>query len=270
MRYPQRQASTTDEQGRFEIVGNHPHGSFDVVAMNDIVVGRAIVEADRTRSLTEESVVELELGARRGVVIRGKVLEDGEPVPEVVMTLRRQTQNDGDRTTYTEIATTRTDADGTYRLPGLLKGDHYMVDASPPFLASDPEWRHGMPYSQEVPEIRTGELVLPDMHLIRYEQTLAGRVVDPNGKPVPGATVHAEFAHGMPLGRLQEGEPPWTETDDQGRFRLTNLPNRTLRLMAYIRPKNGGSIQFPAQVSTTQNQQDVRIVLDASLVQDEE
>jgi len=155
-------------------------------------------------------------------------------------------------------------------LYGLLPDDSYRVDARPPFAAADPEWQHGSPYVQKVPVDAVGDYHLPDMKLVRYEQSLAGKVVDPDGNPVAGARISARTANGNSISRSNDRNmsPPWTETDERGRFRLTSLPNEPLRLMAYIRSKSSTHIRFPAHVSPKMNQQDVRILLDPELVED--
>lgn len=61
------------------------------------------------------------------------------------------------------------------------------------------------------------------------------------------------------------------ETDKQGRFELSPLPDVPLELMAYLRPTDGDyTIRFPARVKPRPGQQDIRIVLDPSLVDEEE
>lgn len=98
-------------------------------------------------------------------------------------------------------------------------------------------------------------------------------MVDPDGKPVEGATVSAQLREGSVfLPRLlMSAPPPWTETDQEGRFKLQQLPDEPLAIMAYIRrSKEGGPIRFPANVNAEMNQQDIRIVLDPSLVEEEE
>jgi hypothetical protein len=101
---------------------------------------------------------------------------------------------------------------------------------------------------------------------------LAGKVVDPDGNSVAGAQVSAMLRDGhTSLSRTSTaGPPPWTETDKEGRFKLQQLPDEPLTIMAYIRTKGGGQIRFPAKVNVELNQQDIRIVLDPSLVEEEE
>lgn len=65
------------------------------------------------------------------------------------------------------------------------------------------------------------------------EQTLAGRVVDLQGRPVPGAVVSVGtvFYQSGPIGGPDEGITPATVTDAEGKFRLTaRTPVRQLAL----------------------------------------
>lgn len=171
-----------------------------------------------------------------------------------------------------KVASIETDADGRYRLSGLKAGDSYQIGVKPPFPAADPAWRHQLPWIPKLPDNAKGDVALPDMTLRRLNQSLAGRVIDPNGKPVEGAQVSAMLRDGhTSIARMSmSGPPPWTETDQEGRFKLQQLPDEPLALMAYIKSKAGGQIRFPAKVNVELNQQDIRIVLDPSLVDEEE
>lgn len=102
-------------------------------------------------------------------------------------------------------------------------------------------------------------------------QTLTGQVVDLDGNPVQDAhvvaTVRKSFA---PLPRLADKPTPWVATDKYGRFRLEQLPEEPLGLMAYLKPKGSEVIRFPAKTNVELNQKDIRIVLDPSLVEEDQ
>jgi hypothetical protein len=125
----------------------------------------------------------------------------------------------------------------------------------------------------KLPDDASGEVKLPDMKLRKLSQSLAGQVVDPDGKPVKGAQVSAMLQDGFTsVSRTSRGGPtPWAVTDKDGKFKLQQLPDEPLNLMAYINlhPQTGGSIRYPAKVSVERNQQDIRIVLDPSLVKED-
>jgi hypothetical protein len=102
-------------------------------------------------------------------------------------------------------------------------------------------------------------------------QTLTGQVVDLDGNPVMDAhvvaTTRKTFA---PLPRLADNPAPWVATDKYGRFRLELLPEEPLGLMAYLKPKDSEVIRFPAKTNVEMNQKDIRIVLDPSLVEEDQ
>jgi hypothetical protein len=169
-----------------------------------------------------------------------------------------------------KVASTVSDVNGTYRLSGLKAGESYAIEVQPSFAATDPAWQHQSPWAPRLPDSSQGDVTLPDISLRRLSQSLAGKVVDPDGKPVAGAQVSAMLCNGQSLARnSMAGAPPWTETDSEGGFKLQELPDEPLALMAYMRTKEGGPIRFFAKVNPELNQHDVRIVLDPSL-EDEE
>jgi hypothetical protein len=108
-------------------------------------------------------------------------------------------------------------------------------------------------------------VVLPDAELVSTGQQLRGVVVDPAGNPVPDVQVSADLASGRNLARPLRGPPPWTSTDSRGRFRITNLPDEPIRLMAYRRNPGGGVIHYSAKALPPLGAQSIRIVLDPRL-----
>jgi len=111
--------------------------------------------------------------------------------------------------------------------------------------------------------------VLPDVHLVTRNQSLRGVVVDPQGKPVAGATVSCSLARtGDSLSRPPMGPVPWTKTDEEGRFELTMLPDEPIRLMVYIANPKGGVIRYASHADPKMNQQDIEILFDPDLSRD--
>ena len=95
------------------------------------------------------------------------------------------------------IAKTVTDTDGRFRLTGLKAGDSYQIEVKPSITAHDPAWQHQSPWMPKLPDNASGEVKLPDVKLIKLTQSLAGQVVDPDGKPVEGAQVSAMLHDGF-------------------------------------------------------------------------
>jgi hypothetical protein len=107
----------------------------------------------------------------------------------------------------------------------------------------------------------------------RGNQYLSGVVVDPQGKPVAGATVIAFLPDGTPVSPrakdfdFAKRKSPREQTDDKGRFSLHDLPDKPIKLMIYP-GKPWDRTAYPAHVRTTLNQSDIRVLLDPTLEQD--
>jgi beta-lactamase regulating signal transducer with metallopeptidase domain len=224
---------------------------------------------------TRAKAMEAEREAKADVTLTGRVFSGGRPLAGVLLTLSRGVPMelpDGTAMRIQNVVSSESDADGHYRLIGLKSGDPYQIDIRPPFPAADPAWPHQLPSMPSLPEDAHGEVTLPDVNLHKLTQSLAGKVVDPEGNGVPGAQVIAMLRDdSASIQRMSmAGPPPWTETDQDGRFKLQQLPDEPLAIMAYMKSSADERIRFPAKVNVQLNQQDIRIVLDPSLVQQEE
>jgi protocatechuate 3,4-dioxygenase beta subunit len=154
-----------------------------------------------------------------GRVLRGRVLDpSGRGVPGVRLLLGKG----GEfavalRMRGWGIAEVTTDAEGSIEVPGLAGGELWVgtgpidgyVEPDPVVVGADAE--------QFVLQLDRGA-------------TLSGRVVDPDGKPVPGANVRAQLpraareeSSGRPTPSYVQGGW-WATTDAQGGFALTGLP----------------------------------------------
>ncbi|HVW36573.1 MAG TPA: carboxypeptidase-like regulatory domain-containing protein, partial [Pirellulales bacterium] len=264
----------TDAEGRFTM--NVPDGIETAIEVYSDGRGQEPVTVIKQDPLvvrydvgSQTQAMEAERAKKADVGLTGRVLVGGKPLAGVRLTLSRILPT---TRRYQKVTSVETGADGGYSLTGLKAGDSYQIEVRPPFPAADPAWQHQLPYLPKLPDNAQGEVALPDLKLRKLTQALAGKVVDPDGKPVAGATVSAQLRDGFTsIPRLtRSGPPPWTETDHEGRFRLQQLPDEPLALMAYIHPKEGGEIRFPAKLNVELNQQDIRIVLDPSLAEEEE
>lgn len=264
----ERRETKTDREGRYAFAGLTPHQTYSLSSLSSDFVAREVVQEDKSASLVDSARKEVDLTARPGVTLVGRVLEDQQPVEGVVIDLLVGHPVGDDGMAYEQVASARTDAQGLYRLAALLPGDVYQVTTNLTHQF-DPRWRYGSSYRVTLPSDARDEYKLDDMHLLRYEQTLAGQVIDPEGKPVAGAMVSARMADGDFVRRVGDLPPPWAKTDADGRFELQSLPNQVLKLMAHIQTSDqGGPIRFPAEVKTQLNQRDVRILLDPSLLEE--
>jgi len=111
----------------------------------------------------------------------------------------------------------QTDGQGQARLSVGLSGRYWLLVSAPGRARIFRRISVDRPGEQDLGTVR-----LPP------GQTASGRVVDPSGAPVPGATVSVVSALDLPQRPL---EPPhWAVADAQGRFRIPGLLARAYRL----------------------------------------
>lgn len=267
-RYDFRLETTTDDEGRFKFEGFNPQTGCNLSAVAEGLTASYTVAGDKKYPITESRTAEAELVLEPSVTLVGRVLYEDKPLARVRLTLDRPTVPDGLR--WHSAANAVTDADGRYRLSGLRPGDSYHIEVKPFFAAVDPTWHYQKGWVRQIDKEAAGYVTLPDIKLRPMTQSLAGVVVDPEGRPVAGATVSAGLGNGYSLFRTAFGPPPWMQTDKRGRFQLSSLPNLPLEIMTYVPPKGGSNeIRFPAYAKPKLNQRDMRIVLDPSLVEEE-
>lgn len=262
----------SDAEGRFKMtvpdgvdtkfqVSSKDHGSVaGEVVQDDPLVVRYVPDL-------REKEMETERALKPDVSLLGRVLMSDKPVADIPIVLKRGIPVGRNGTRYSQVSETRTDRNGNYRLDGLKAGDRYHIEVRPTFPAADPRWHYQSPYIQDLPETAKGEVSLPDVKLLKLNQSIAGVVVDSNGNPVKDATISVNLRSGQSLSRYAtSSQPPWTKSDHLGRFRFKGLPDDKLSIMAYFaNPESGGQIRFPAKRNVNMNQQDIRIVLDPSL-----
>lgn len=249
---------STAADGQFELAGLDPRQPYWLSAIGAGLAAFGAVAGEPGHSVAQPREAEVDLVLKPAVTLSGRVLFDGEPQAGVRLTLYRC-----DQRSHRELHAVATEADGRYRLSGLKPGDSYCIDVEPPFPALDASWPHQSPHVIKLPETTPDEVLLPEMNLVALTQSLAGVVVDPDGKPVAGARVTAMLRkngrfiyYASPSG----GRRAFTETDPAGRFELRELPDEPLSLVAHI--NTGKPFQLPPPVNAQLNQQDVRIVLD--------
>ncbi|MFO0940732.1 MAG: M56 family metallopeptidase [Pirellulales bacterium] len=196
-----------------------------------------------------------------GSMIRGTVTHNGQPVPGAKLKVIKSTEGKFDRL----HAVLTTDEQGRYSITDMHPGERYRIEVSPIGDLMVRNWQYQSPYVVTVSGSEGDTIELPDAILVSNTQTLAGVVVDPAGKPVSGITVSANLASGQMLSRTASGQAPWVATDQQGRFRLSTLPDEPIELMAYKANASGGRIVHPCKVKVELNAKDIRMVFDPKL-----
>jgi beta-lactamase regulating signal transducer with metallopeptidase domain/uncharacterized GH25 family protein len=173
---------------------------------------------------------------KRGLPISGVVKDAaGKPVENaLVLAGRLYSTTPGPECEVIEDSTTfRTTGDGRFRIGGLPAG-----------------WRDVTVVSDVFAPVRTSIEVKPDAPpeqvTLKPGVSYAARVVDPDGKPVAGATVGVdEWVVGGQQGR---GLSRFTKTDTDGRFELAHLPDRgTLNMYVGKAPYLNMDFQWTAQ-----------------------
>ena len=217
----------TDAAGRFKITGLGK-GPFTIIATGendedpvDSLTGdrpewRARVDAVRPGT-------EVTLVMTPPIAIDGVVVNDlGEPLTEFRVLARVDTGGMlGGIGSESESADFE-DEQGRFHLPGLREGEWTVS-------ASAEHYGQPVPVKVQVPQAEGDllQIVLP------RAASVAGVVLDPSGKPIPGAGVGQKFEL-ADLGRIgSEGrEPPRATTDEFGKFQLSGLTPGPMSLVA--------------------------------------
>ncbi len=257
-------AATTNDQGRFEIVGVSPRMDTRLSVVADSGAASTDVPAEPDHPWDKSRFVNVELTLKPGVSLTGRVLKGETPRANVNMRLYRLIAG-----TLVLYAERNNDAAGRYRIAGLQPGDQYAFEIADPDGLIAPGWDHQQPFFQTVP-VGKAEIALPDVKLATRGQSLRGVVVDPDGKPVARVKIFASLTDGRRLIVDGDGPPSWTETDASGLFQLQQLPDEPIELTAYRQNPDGVAIRFPAKARPALNQQNIRILLDPSLTDEVE
>ncbi len=214
----------TDAEGRFRLAGLAP-GYLDL---------QVVAEGYRTRDVeglqvaADRDLEGVEVVLLRGATLEGRVTTgDGEPAAGLVVQVQGESRLFGRRRPGTPPRPYRpsqrsahTDAEGRYRVDGL-EPDRYTVQAKA-------EGRGEAQARLEIGEL--GEVGETHLDLVLKEGrgvTVAGRVVDEDGGPVPGAEVRLA-AGDRRNGSMQLGGASLPD----GSFRLTGVAAGTYRLTA--------------------------------------
>ena len=231
----------TDAQGKFEMVsrfsvtgppaGNAPSLHYTVMARHP---ARNLVVVQPFDSATTN----LNLQLKPGVTIAVKVQDTaGIPITNASVNVSLVTQTGGSGLR----ATAKADAKGVIEVGALLPGEHYRL-----VLVANGYGSTNL--DAEADQTAGARFDFPVVSFPKADRQLAGVVVDELGHSLPGVTVSANT-----LG-LQGVR---TQTDDQGRFRLTNvMPGR---VAVSVSLQSASSSTF--STSTTAMADDTNVVI---------
>jgi hypothetical protein len=238
----------TDADGRFEVSGLDPAGEHDVeIVQRDRKLGARVMVPGPDR--VNPAVVDVTL--RPLGSFRGRVL-DGDGKALRAPTVKLQALSRGVQSIGAEVATLdATGPDGSFTLVGVVADSPYLVSVS----AEGHSASNTATLTLEAGE----EGTLPDFRLVVTDREVEGAVVDPRGKGVAGVSVG--FDVGSNNG-VQINGMSYTQTDENGRFHLENLPRGTITLMAYRQPPPGENrITNLVRAEVEADKKDVQIVL---------
>jgi beta-lactamase regulating signal transducer with metallopeptidase domain/protocatechuate 3,4-dioxygenase beta subunit len=194
-----------------------------VIAADGYALTPSVVVLNRTGP--QEIAVDLEPAAP--VALRGRVIDDaGRPVADakigLSISLNDQARDEPWRFFDSREKLPTTDVDGKFEIAGILRNSRVAVYINKAGYSGT--------WSDRVTTEKPGDVVLHPLRLSAATGEVSGRVVDAQGRPVPGAAVSIHD-----LARIE------TNTDAQGRFRLQKAPNKEIWLVA--RAESGESTQ---------------------------
>ncbi len=202
---------------------SNPDGTFELLGMDEgrvFLDGRSdgwFVRTPGTARLARGQIVDgVELRASPGGRVRGVVIgPDGGPAAGAHVSVRPGLNAFFGQITERQYRwlETVTDKNGRFDLPGVPAGSGYTVAASAPYLAL--EEVHGV-------DVAVGQVT--DVTVTGHQgAVVAGRVLDPQGKPVAGANVAMVYLDISRVLFSADGRDEPVVTDAEGRFRLTHV-----------------------------------------------
>ena len=202
------------------------------------------------------------------VVLCGRLLKEGKPLPNVVIKALRQTEGVIPLKLW---ATTKTDEFGRYEVKGMKYDEWFNIVFEAPEDLCVLNWSENRnldvknyEYNVGKVSVRDGVEQLPDSVAVEV-QVLRGIVVDFDGNPLAGIEL---YPTPQSLVRKIFSRFPRTKTDAFGRFEFRNLPRNPLVIVASWPHRNGEPRRPPTQIRTSINQQNIRLALDPDLAED--
>jgi RNA polymerase sigma factor (sigma-70 family) len=246
----------SDPEGRYKVVGLAPARDTIVDIIDHQQSLGATIEIPGAPAGAEGA--ELEVPLQPLVSLSGRVLDDeGKPLRNAAVSLFRDVNHPEQSGWFfgVSIATMNdVNDDGTYPFTGLIPGATYYTQVEVT----------GYPHAtSEHVRLRPSESVrLKDFRLPAVDQEVTGVVVDPRGKPLAGIMVSYERNDENRAFYAPRGGTWFEDTDEAGRFHLTGLPRRPIRLMVYRNPKTPFTqIKGIKYAEARPGQTDVRIVM---------
>ena len=189
-----RFAVVSQDDGTFHFEGKIDAGDLLVATKGTAISGNAF-------EVLNGVDVKVKLDSTSSVIEGAVVGEDGKPVAGARITL-----SGDDQPSYYYYPEAVTDANGTYRFEGIYPGiDHFFLWAK--------KNGYGSVTIQPIKVSAGEDKKLETLTMVLADGVIDGQVLEVDGTPAK---------HAMVTAQSQESQP--TETDDQGRFHLTNVP----------------------------------------------
>jgi len=250
----------TDETGHFKFKKVSPFSEFILTAWSDQGGISQLIAAADANDWPRGYDTPLDLELHPGVTLEGRVIRDGQSVPNVGLDIHVSIP--GDTQPFQFAHTVRTNSDGVYQIRGLLPGQGFRLKARGDEIW---HWKYDKPYwpAIDVGETRT-TVTLPAAWIGNTNQPLAGTVIDDSETPLADVTVQACWSDGARLTHQDCEGSPTTQTDAEGRFSLKGLPNAPLLLRAIADPVIDGGEAQTREVLPTRNASEITITIDHS------
>jgi beta-lactamase regulating signal transducer with metallopeptidase domain/protocatechuate 3,4-dioxygenase beta subunit len=251
-------ATLTDKAGRFHFSGFSPYKAVQISSWTESGSAEHVIYRHRDQKSANRLIENIELEMYSGATLTGRVMKNGTPAQNITVRVKKSLPINAVPDKFQMISEKTTNEVGNYTFNGLLKGDTYEIEIDAPGHIEIRDMRR--PYGTTVKSHAT--IYMPDVRLLTNQQKLSGKVIDPDGNPVPGITVAASLRILGDIACPAKGEPPWNTSDKEGRFSLTDLPDEPITLMAHRWPLAGGPINYLVKVHPELNATDIQIVYD--------
>jgi uncharacterized GH25 family protein len=215
---------TTDANGEVQLKLSDPPPTAVRVypTKSGFVPLRVYWEGQPSPVMPKSITIPLEPGKPFGGTVQD---EDGHPIPDVKVTVHYWSAGSGDdpQMRANIDASAKTDKDGRWRLdvmPGKIDKAELRVFVSHPGYVSDhlTPAHIPLPITEQPPleQLFDRSVVM----VMRKGETIEGRVVDADGKPVPDAEISNSDVYWF------QPKRPIAKTNGEGHFRISNLKPR--------------------------------------------
>jgi hypothetical protein len=248
-------SSFSDAEGKVILSGLEPQRSHELLIVHQgRKLGAKVVISSQDEKPAVRKIELQPLGS-----VTGRVLDESKmPMPGALVQLMVAVPKTIGAPYSSSAASTATltGPNGTYRIDRLIPGARHglMIGAKGCVAVASAEF-----------DAQPGRAFpVPDLTVPRADQSVAGVVVDPGGKPLSGVLVNVSVP-ARPVGGNRSAiqldhETLQAFTGKDGRFRISGLPQGTVQLMLRPPPASFGPQPILAQLQVPAGKQDIRII----------